>query len=290
MNKEGLSQDLPLKEAYKLCLKYYKENEDLSVQLQYNDKLTLVAYTQQAIHGQYTPEKVAPLGALDVIGKDRRNAWAKLGKLSQDEAMVAFIEKISDLMPKIKTYIETHTAAKKAEEERKESEETEKKKKMEEEKEAGARRLLEQDQRRQIQDALNRQTYSQFRIYAEQQYPSNPDQQAVLVRQLQEQHYYQYMQQIYQQQMEVQAGESLVSHGADPPEVNGSAVPTIVSNNNDLVESSRKNELSMEMRNLKLAAGDDEEDEEDEEEDEEHECGPECEYCQDDESISPASM
>ncbi len=48
---------------------------------------------------------------------------------------------------------------------------------------------------------LSRQTFSQFRSYAEQQYPDNPDQQAVLIRQLQEQHYYQYMQQIYQQQV-----------------------------------------------------------------------------------------
>ena len=44
----------------------------------------------------------------------------------------------------------------------------------------------------------------QFKAYAEQQYPSDPDRQAVLVRQLQEQHYRQYMQQVYQQQMESQ--------------------------------------------------------------------------------------
>ena len=44
----------------------------------------------------------------------------------------------------------------------------------------------------------------QFKAYAEQQYPSDPDRQAVLVKQLQEQHYRQYMQQVYQQQMESQ--------------------------------------------------------------------------------------
>ena len=43
-------------------------------------------------------------------------------------------------------------------------------------------RQRQEDQRRQIQDALNRQTFSQFRAYAEQQYPDNPDQQAVLIR------------------------------------------------------------------------------------------------------------
>jgi hypothetical protein len=45
---------------------------------------------------------------------------------------------------------------------------------------------------------LNKQTFDQFKSYAEQQYPDNPDQQAVLIRQLQEQHYYQYMQQVSQ--------------------------------------------------------------------------------------------
>jgi hypothetical protein len=43
---------------------------------------------------------------------------------------------------------------------------------------------------------LNKQTFEQFKSYAEQQYPESPDQQAVLIKQLQEQHYYQYMQQV----------------------------------------------------------------------------------------------
>lgn len=58
-----------------------------------------------------------------------------------------------------------------------------------------------EEQRRRIQDALNRQTFSQFKAYAEQQYPGNPEQQGILIRQLQEQHYEQYIRQIYQQQL-----------------------------------------------------------------------------------------
>lgn len=58
--------------------------------------------------------------------------------------------------------------------------------------------------RREIQAALNEQTYTQFRSYAEHQFPGNPDQQAVLIRQLQDQHYQQYMQQVYQQQLQRQ--------------------------------------------------------------------------------------
>lgn len=54
--------------------------------------------------------------------------------------------------------------------------------------------------RRAIQEALNRQTYSQFKAYAEQQYPGNSDLQNSLISQLQEQHYQQYLLQIGEQQ------------------------------------------------------------------------------------------
>jgi len=50
-----------------------------------------------------------------------------------------------------------------------------------------------------LQDALNQQTFHQFKAYAEKQYPGNPEQQAVLIRQLQTEHYHQYMQQLQAQ-------------------------------------------------------------------------------------------
>lgn len=49
--------------------------------------------------------------------------------------------------------------------------------------------------------ALNSQTAVQFQQYAAQQYPGNFEQQQLLIRQLQEQHYQQYMQQLYQVQL-----------------------------------------------------------------------------------------
>ena len=51
---------------------YFSENEGKSVQLQYNDRLDLIALTQQAHHGKLVEDNLPPLGALDVIGKDRR--------------------------------------------------------------------------------------------------------------------------------------------------------------------------------------------------------------------------
>jgi len=214
--------------TYRRTLKFYKENEGKSVQLRYPDKVRLVALTQQAYHGKFAEEKVPPLGAFDVIGKDRRNMWSSLGDMAPSEARRTFVREVTRLMPHLLPYLEAH-AAEDAEADR----ERERRARLQpgenggesggeaaaeatarSEAEDAARlaqleRQRQEEQRRQIQDALNAQTFSQFRAYAEQQYPSNPDQQAVLVRQLQEQHYFQYMQQIYQQQMETHASDEI---------------------------------------------------------------------------------
>ncbi len=58
--------------------------------------------------------------------------------------------------------------------------------------------------RQQIMAVLNAQTTVQFQQYAKEQYPDNPDQQQLLIRQLQEQHYQQYMHQaLHLQQVRV---------------------------------------------------------------------------------------
>lgn len=85
------------------------------------------------------------------------------------------------------------------------SKEYEKKKLIEEEeqlkREQEERMIQEQKEkeeaiRRQIQQALNAQTFDQFKKYAEQQFPGDPEKQGALIRQLQDQHYIQYMQQL----------------------------------------------------------------------------------------------
>lgn len=91
------------------------------------------------------------------------------------------------------------------EEERKQREMTEQKEKKLKEEDL---RLMEENkkkreeiQRKQIQEALNQQTYPHFKAYAEQQHPNNPQAQEELIKQLQEQHFEQYMNQVYQQQL-----------------------------------------------------------------------------------------
>ncbi|XP_063228806.1 Golgi resident protein GCP60 isoform X2 [Bacillus rossius redtenbacheri] len=196
-----------LADLYRLALRFYKEKEGKAVHLSYEDKLRLVAFTRQVNHGAFEQNNLPPLGVLDVIGRDRRLAWQALGDISPQDAMVGFVELLDKTCPMFRPYVEAHKRddeerERLAQEELERQKEEEERIRLEEEaKEKEERdRAKQEAQRRQIQDALNQQTYHQFKAYAEQQYPGNPEQQGVLIRQLQEQHYHQYMQQLCQQQ------------------------------------------------------------------------------------------
>lgn len=230
------------RELYKLALNFYKEKEGKAVHLSYEDKLKLVAFTQQVTHGKCTAENASPLGVLDVIGRDRRLAWQNLGDISKEQAMEGFIVLLDKLCPLFRTVVEAQKRdfeekqrlkkeeeAKKLEEERKLKELEEEKKKQEEE------RLKEETQRRQIQDALNQQTYYQFKVYAEQQYPGNPEQQGVLIRQLQEQHYHQYMQQLHQNQLVIEDQSEEEKKSVEPEDT------TSKDDNDDTKDDSNEN-------------------------------------------------
>ncbi|XP_045608935.1 Golgi resident protein GCP60 [Procambarus clarkii] len=208
-----------LQELYRIALKFYKEKEGKAVHLGYAEKCTLVGLTQQVTHGPYDPMSSPPVGVLDVVGKDRRLAWQALGSMSREEAKQQFIDKVSDLVPTFRPYVEALWADKlekerlaREEEEREREEEERRKIEEEEQKKEEEERRKQEETKRQIQEALNQQTYEQFRKYAEQQFPGNPEQQAVLIRQLQDQHYQQYMQQVYQQQLLLQQQQQQQQH------------------------------------------------------------------------------
>lgn len=181
----------------------FTDKSGKAVHFSYEDNLKLVAFTQQASHGPLDIQNAPPLGVLDMIGRDRRMAWQQLGKISKPQAMEGFIDLLDRLCSLFKPYVE---AIKKDREEKRrlaiENEQKEKElQKIEEQRSEEQRKVEEQKnreemQKRQLQDALNQQTFHQFKAYAEKQYPGNPEQQAVLIRQLQTEHYHQYMQQL----------------------------------------------------------------------------------------------
>jgi len=226
----------PLPDLYKFGLTFLKEKEGKALHLSYGEKLQLIARTQQVTNGPYDANVAPAVGYLDVIGKDRRQAWQTLGSMSKDDAMIDFIRILDNACPLFRPYVEAHKRDLE-ERERLQREEEELARREAEEREqqlleAAAQKCEEQErqrlelQRQQIQDALNQQTHFQFKAYAEQQFPGNLEQQAVLMSQLQEQHYQQYMQQVYQQQtmqgLQQQQQSLKFSHRKDVQDENGS--------------------------------------------------------------------
>lgn len=202
---ELLGYGLPLIEVYKLALNFYKDKEGKAVHFSYEDKLQLVAFSHQVSHGPLLENinKLPPLGTFDVVGKDRRDAWHKLGNLTSDQARLGFIELLGRRCPLFSTFVEAHRREKDEKERRTREierrrllEEEERKRREKEQQIIKEQAMKEEAIRKQIQEALNEQTYEQFKKYAEQQFPDDPDKQSVLVKQLQDQHYIQYIQQL----------------------------------------------------------------------------------------------
>lgn len=175
---------------------FFVEKAGKAVQFTYEDNLKLVAFSQQALHGPMASADLPPLGAFDVIGRDRRIAWQNLGNITKSQAMDGFIDLLDRSCAAFKPYIE---AIKKDREEKERIAQEQERRRIEqlelERQQEINRKLLDEQksreelQKRRLQDALNQQTYLQFRAYAEKQYPGNPEQQAVLIRQLQNEHY-----------------------------------------------------------------------------------------------------
>ncbi|KAH7942480.1 hypothetical protein HPB49_024521 [Dermacentor silvarum] len=175
-----------LDQLYKMATAFFKEHEGKAFHISYEDKVNLVAYTLQVTHGKYNPERCKPLGYLDVVGRDRRQAWTSLGDTDRETAMKKFIELLNLKCPLFRPFIEAHKADMEEKERKRQEEEEERRREQEEERERQRleeevskqeqERLRQLEQKRLIQEALNRQTYHQFKAYAEQQFPGNPEQ------------------------------------------------------------------------------------------------------------------
>ncbi|XP_030627224.1 Golgi resident protein GCP60 isoform X2 [Chanos chanos] len=216
----------PLLELYGLALKFFKEKDGKAFHPTYEEKLRLVALHKQVSQGPYNPDASPEVGFFDVLGNDRRKEWASLGNMGKEEAMLEFVKLLNKCCNLFAPFVTSHRIEKE-EQERKRREEEEQRRREEEERErqrqeeerrrreeeerlkreeeerrqVEAERLRVEQQKQQIMAALNAQTAVQFQQYAAQQYPDSPEQQLVLIRQLQEQHYQQYMQQLYQVQL-----------------------------------------------------------------------------------------
>lgn len=175
----------------------------------------------QASHGPMSAQKLEPLGVFDVIGRDRRNQWSLLGDMHKTQAMEGFVDLLDRLSP-LRPFIEAIRQDR--EEKRKIAEAEDEKRRTVMEAERQRQKIIEDEQhkeeiqKRKLQDALNQQTFHQFKEYAERQFPGNTDEQARLIKQLQNEHYHQYLQQLQSQLQHsdleistIQQGEALNS-------------------------------------------------------------------------------
>lgn len=193
-------------DLYRIALRFFKEKDgSKAVPISYKDRIHLVALSKQVSFGQFKAESAVEVGLFDVVGNDRKLAWKKLGDMPKDTAMCEFISTLSSVCPLFEHYVTAHKL---------EMEEQKRKKKVKEEELNEQKRLQmateemksEEEKQRQLSQemmirlALNQQTAFQFRSYAEQQYPGSIAEQDYLIAQLQEQHFVQYMMQVYNQQ------------------------------------------------------------------------------------------
>ncbi|KAI6236945.1 hypothetical protein M3Y95_00213000 [Aphelenchoides besseyi] len=212
-NKEEITLDnvelifgFQLETLYKMAMKFYKENEKAGkLQVEYPVRLRFMAYSKQARMGTFKDE-LADVGWFDFIGSDARNEWKKLGDISKEQAMIEFVRLLDVVCPAFKSFTKEQAAI-----------EAPKKHNSNPDKlnnyfnDLGeSKEVIEkyQQQKKQIQEALNQQTHHQFLAYAQQTLPGEPLKQEELIKQLQEQHYSQYMSQCYARQSQAQA-ESL---------------------------------------------------------------------------------
>ncbi|CAI5447472.1 unnamed protein product [Caenorhabditis angaria] len=198
---------LPLDDCFKGAVQCYKEyTKTESLPVPYEERIKILALNKFIQNGAFTNEN-DDAGWFNLTGNDVNKKWRELGDLSRDEAMASFVFLVDRVCPPFKGFIADKNRAIKDSELKeftpaKVTEQSARNPSLQQ-----VDHRLYEDQRKQIQEALNAQTFHQFSAYAQQQFPGEPEQQTNLIRQLQEQHFQQYMSQVYAQQSATPNGE-----------------------------------------------------------------------------------
>lgn len=174
-----------LDKLFGIALQFYKLNESKVFHPSFELRNKMNALICQAKFGDITKANVPDLGVLDLVGKSRRHEWFLLIGMSKSEAMSNFICTLDEICHLFKAHVEAvklvgnhfqgDTSSENKQTQRKNSND----------------HVLKN-----IYNSLCKQTYSQFKNYAEQQYPDDKDKQKDLIEQLQEQYYQQYISQL----------------------------------------------------------------------------------------------
>lgn len=179
---------------FEVAYRFYKRNESKAFHPSFDVRNRLNALILQARYGNLDNQKTPDIGFLDLVGKNRRNQWSLLKGMSRTEAMSEFICTLDELCPFFKAHAEAVCLC------IEEGAGGETKDGNIPTNDSNSGHASQQDASEQldsIQTSLCRQTYKQFKNYAEKQYPGDSNKQKQLITSLQEQYCRQYISQMH---------------------------------------------------------------------------------------------
>lgn len=227
---------------FEVAYRFYKRNESKAFHPSFDERNQLIALILQAKYGNFDSGRAPDVGALDLVGKSRRQYWATLKGMSRTEAMSKFISTLNDLCPLLKAHVEavriscnnpSTVEASKAIDGQIPSESTS---------------VRKNEKLQAIYTSLCRQTYQQFKGYAIKQYPNDVQQQKYLISSLQEQYYQQYISQMHPEFSNSSSREQLKSS------LSPVASETSISHEDNGDSSKSLNEISDDLKTVNIVS------------------------------------
>lgn len=180
-----------LDRLFEVAYRFYKRNESKAFHPSFDVRNRLNALILQAKYGNLDNQKAPDIGFLDLVGKNRRDKWSLLNGKSKSEAMSEFMSILDEICPVFKAYIAAYKAVNSDSDDRTNASPHT----------IGPSKYASQqdniEQLEAIRTSLRRQSYKQFKNYAEKQFPSDSTKQENLINSLQEQYCRQYISQMH---------------------------------------------------------------------------------------------
>lgn len=176
---------------------FYKRNENKAFHPGFDIRNQLNALILQAKFGNFDASKSPDIGALDLVGRSRRHEWTRLSGMSKKEAMIKFIYTLDDICPIFKAHakaVKIYSDSQMDTDSRDSNEEQSEQHNLSQSNLFGLND--DDEQLKAIHKNLCRQTYNQFKQYAQSQNPNDPLKQREMLATLQEQYFQQYVSQM----------------------------------------------------------------------------------------------
>jgi len=177
---------------FEVAYRFYKRNESKAFHPSFDVRNQMNALILQARYGDHDSGRAPDIGVLDFVGKRRQYEWTLLKGMSKREAMSKFICTLDEICPIFKAHAEAVKLSSNLDQPTSNGFDSKNNDHY------SMRHLSEsKEQLNAIYTSLCRQTYSQFKSYAEKQCPGDTTQQKYLIKSLQDQYFQQYVSQMH---------------------------------------------------------------------------------------------